>query len=72
MKTARGNQRIANLTPRQRDVGTRIAKGMSNREIAEDLGIHVQVVKNYSVLLYDKFGVENRTQLTIKWLEMER
>ena len=72
MKTARGSQRIANLTPRQRDVGARIAQGMSNREIAEELGIHVQVVKNYSVLLYDKFGVENRTQLTIKWLEMER
>lgn len=48
------------LSPRQQEVLERIAEGMTNAQIGEQLGISERTVKAYAQELYDKLGVRNR------------
>lgn len=48
------------LSPRQQQVLERMAEGMTNSEIGEDLGVTERTVKAYAGELYDKLGVRNR------------
>lgn len=48
------------LSPRQQEVLERIAEGMTNAQIGEELGITERTVKAYAQELYDKLGVRNR------------
>jgi DNA-binding CsgD family transcriptional regulator len=48
-----------------------VAQGMKNREIANRLGIHVHVARNYLSSVYDKIGVSNRVELAL-WCEARR
>lgn len=43
----------------------RIAQGMSNKEIAQDLGISDQTVKNHIASLLKKLGVLDRTAAVV-------
>ena len=45
-----------------------MASGLKNREIAKQLGIAEQVVRNYLGIIYDKVGVSNRVELAL-WYE---
>jgi len=45
-----------------------VAKGLKNREIAENLGITPTVVRNYLHTIYAKIGVDNRLRLAL-WYE---
>jgi DNA-binding NarL/FixJ family response regulator len=45
-----------------------VARGLKNRDIAAELGIHEQVVRNYLSKIYDKIGVSNRVELAL-WYE---
>lgn len=45
-----------------------VAQGWTNREIAKNLGISNNVVRNYLSRIYDKVGVNNRLQLAL-WYE---
>jgi len=45
-----------------------VASGLKNREIAKQLGIAEQVVRNYLGIIYDKVGVSNRVELAL-WYE---
>jgi len=45
-----------------------VAQGRTNREIAENLRISNNVVRNYLSRIYDKVGVNNRLQLAL-WYE---
>jgi two-component system, NarL family, nitrate/nitrite response regulator NarL len=40
-----------------------VAQGLTNREIAGELGISEYVVRNYLTKIYDKIGVSNRVEL---------
>jgi DNA-binding CsgD family transcriptional regulator len=51
------------LTPRQREVLSRVRRGLSNREIARELGIGEDGVKAHLARLYLRYGVRNRVQL---------
>ena len=53
------------LTPRQQEIAERVAKGMQANEIAADLGISTQAVKNHKGRIYDKLGVRNAVELTL-------
>lgn len=59
------------LTARERDLIKAIQRGMSNKEIAQELHISEQTVKNQLTLLYSKVQVKTRLQLLIKTLSLD-
>jgi DNA-binding CsgD family transcriptional regulator len=50
------------ITPRELEILQLIAKGMSNREIAEKLFVSENTVKTHSSRVFDKLGARRRTQ----------
>ncbi|MEP0270014.1 MAG: response regulator transcription factor [Pyruvatibacter sp.] len=54
------------LTPRQQQVLALLGRGLSNKEIAKDIGIETGTVKVYLNAIYRAFGVQNRTQAALK------
>ncbi len=50
------------ITPREFEILELIAKGMSNREIAEKLFVSENTVKTHSSRVFDKLGAKRRTQ----------
>lgn len=53
------------LSKREMEVLAQLTKGMSNKEIANELGISHQTVKNHVTSILRKLGVEDRTQATL-------
>lgn len=53
------------LTPKEEQVLGLVAEGMTNRQIAERLGVAEKTVKNYVSTLLAKLGVESRTQAAV-------
>lgn len=45
-----------------------VAQGLNNSEIAGEIGVSVNVVKNYLRLIYDRVGMSNRVELAL-WYE---
>ena len=56
------------LTERERGVLDLLSEGLSNRAIAERLGISERTVKAHVSNLFDKHGVMNRTELVMQVL----
>jgi DNA-binding NarL/FixJ family response regulator len=56
-------QRLAVLTPRERQVLELVARGVTHREIAEQLGIGKKSVDTYRARLYQKLGINSRAEL---------
>jgi DNA-binding NarL/FixJ family response regulator len=57
--------RLAELSPRERDVANAIGRGASNAEIASELHISLGTVKSHASQLLAKLGVENRVQVAL-------
>ena len=53
------------LSPRELEVITALAKGMSNEQIAQELSLATQTVRNYISNIYDKLGVHTRGEAII-------
>ena len=53
---------IEPLTPRQGEILASIARGLSNSDIAKELGITPTVVREYTIALFQKLGAANRTE----------
>jgi len=51
------------LTKREAEVVRCLSEGMTNREIAERIGLSQHTVKNYLFRIFDKLGVSNRIEL---------
>ena len=55
---------VHRLTERERDVLVRIARGLSNKEIAGELGISIRTVESHRDSLMRKTGMRNAAALT--------
>lgn len=51
------------LSKREMDVVRSLAEGLTNREIAQRLGLSQHTIKNYLFRVYDKLGVSSRLEL---------
>jgi len=54
---------LAQLTAREREVAMLIARGLSNRQIAETLVIAERTVTNHVEHIFDKLGFRSRAQV---------
>ncbi len=62
---ASAEEKLAQLTPRERDIADAIALGSSNTEIAANLFISVTTVKSHIGRILDKLAVANRVQIAV-------
>jgi DNA-binding CsgD family transcriptional regulator len=60
-----GDARLASLSPRERDILDRIAKGHTNLEIGRQLFISEKTVRNHVTRIFEKLGVHSRAQAIV-------
>ena len=53
------------LTPREEQVVALVADGLSNREVATELGLSEHTIKKYLLRIFDKVGVSSRVELVL-------
>jgi DNA-binding NarL/FixJ family response regulator len=53
------------LTPREEQVVALVADGLSNREVAAELGLSEHTVKKYMLRIFDKLGISTRVELVL-------
>ena len=59
------DERLAKLSPQERNILELIADGLTNRQIAEEIHLAEKTVKNYVSNLLTKLGMERRTQAAV-------
>lgn len=64
-RQASENKAPSILTPREKQIFTLLQKGVSNAEIAQQIGVTTGTVKTYLKSVYAKLGVQNRTQAAL-------
>lgn len=60
------------LTARERDILRLTARGYKNKDIAQELGIAEQTVKNHLTSVFLKLGVRNRTEAALKFQKLAK
>jgi DNA-binding NarL/FixJ family response regulator len=63
--SAGGRAGIEDLTKREEDILRRVAKGLSNKETAEDLGLQEKTVKHYMTIILEKLQARNRVEAAL-------
>lgn len=69
-RNASGAVPTENLTPRERQVLTLVANGMSNRKIGENLGITTGTAKAHVERVIGKLGAADRTQAAVRGIAL--
>jgi DNA-binding NarL/FixJ family response regulator len=62
---AHASQRLASLTPREREILSLVGRGMSNQEIAQSLVLSPLTAKTHVSRLFLKLGARDRAQLVV-------
>jgi DNA-binding NarL/FixJ family response regulator len=60
-----GQRALERLTPREREVLEFLAEGLSDKEIAQRLGVSPDTARNHMVSILGKLGVESRLQALV-------
>lgn len=53
------------LTPRHHQIIRLVGRGLTNQEIATDLGVMLRTIKNLMTDIMRRAGVRNRTELAV-------
>jgi two-component system, NarL family, response regulator DegU len=53
------------LTPREEQVVAPVSEGLSNREVAQELGLSEHTIKKYLFRIFDKLGISTRVELVL-------
>jgi DNA-binding CsgD family transcriptional regulator len=61
---AKPRQDSSKLAPREREIALLVVRGLTNRQIAQRLGVAERTVKYYLTKAFDTLGCQNRVQLT--------
>src|SRR4029453_9245010 len=61
----------SSLTPRELDIVRRVARGAGNKDIAWELKMGEQTVKNHLRRIFRKLNVANRVELALLAVEQE-
>jgi len=64
-----GGDNLPHLTPREHQVMTHLSRGALDKEIAELLRISAWTVHNHLKNIYEKLGVQNRTEAVMEYLQ---
>jgi len=64
--TARAGDSFPELTEREREILTLIARGYANAQIAEELTISLKTVRNHASSIFNKLQVAGRAQAAIR------
>jgi two-component system, NarL family, nitrate/nitrite response regulator NarL len=64
--------RLRALTRRRRQVAQLACRGLSNREIADKLGVIEGTVKVHLHAVYEKLKIHSRTKLVIALIKMQQ
>jgi two-component system, NarL family, nitrate/nitrite response regulator NarL len=67
-----GSQGRYLLAQREDEVASLVVEGMTNREIAQRLGIAEHTVSNYLFRIYEKLGISSRVELALYVLKQGR
>jgi DNA-binding NarL/FixJ family response regulator len=59
---------VANLTQREQEILTLLARGYQYKEIADSAGVKLETVRSHIKHIYDKLHVRSRTEATLKFL----
>jgi len=60
-----GREAFSELTAREAEILERIAQGLDNAQIAAHLALSEKTVRNHITHIFDKIGVENRSQAIV-------
>ena len=58
------------LSEREFEIMKLVSTGKLNKEIADDLDVHTTTVKKHLQNIYPKLRVQNRTEASIKFMEI--
>src|SRR5260221_3440519 len=59
------------ITPREQQVAALVARGLSNRKIAEQLGVAQSTIQRHIVNILSKLHLESRVQIAL-WVVTQR
>lgn len=62
---APGTERVARLSEREAQIAERVAQGLTNADIAEQLHLSLPTVKTHLARIFDKLAVTNRVQVAL-------
>jgi DNA-binding CsgD family transcriptional regulator len=66
MSPSARNDSAARLTATEAEIARLVTRGLTNREIGDELGIRPKTVGWHLTRIYRKFGVTSRTQLAVR------
>ncbi len=65
VRTPAGGDRVESLSRREREVAERVALGLTNRQIAEQLFVSPKTIETHLSHTYEKLGISSRTALAV-------
>jgi len=71
-QTSSADDKLGELTPREREVLDQMTDGLTNRQIGERMYLSEKTVKNYVSSILGKLGIERRAQAAVMGAEARR